>query len=255
MDGGSTDGSVEVIEKYAPWLTYWESTSDRGAAHAINKGLARVSGDWFNWLNSDDYLLPNALKMLVRLSQHVPDAKWISGGRIDVTEEGLPGRLRCPWLHHPNTVGLGKAHFLQDATFVQTAFLREHGITIPEEYSNAFDTVFFYRLLQHEKPLLTTTPFSAMRWHEAQKTADKANRRHEYQTGVLPFLQGRPLIIRALSAMLQSKFHPVVRALILLLTFYGLLPESSDWTACVYDNFEGEIREIEARRLVLLQGR
>ncbi len=61
IDGGSTDNSVEVIKKYEPWLTYWTSEADRGQTHAINKGLAKATGEVFNWINSDDVLMPGAL--------------------------------------------------------------------------------------------------------------------------------------------------------------------------------------------------
>ena len=61
IDGGSTDNSVEIIKKYEQHLTYWISEKDKGQSHAINKGLAIATGDIFNWINSDDYLAPNAL--------------------------------------------------------------------------------------------------------------------------------------------------------------------------------------------------
>jgi glycosyltransferase involved in cell wall biosynthesis len=61
IDGGSTDQTVEVIRRYEKWLTYWVSKKDRGQSQAINKGLARATGELFNWVNSDDFLLPGAL--------------------------------------------------------------------------------------------------------------------------------------------------------------------------------------------------
>lgn len=62
IDGGSTDNSVEIIKKYEKHLSYWVSEKDNGQSHAINKGFSRAKGEVINWLNSDDYYLPGALK-------------------------------------------------------------------------------------------------------------------------------------------------------------------------------------------------
>ncbi len=61
IDGGSSDNSIEIIKRYERHLTYWISEKDRGQSHAINKGLKKVTGDIFNWLNSDDFYEPKAL--------------------------------------------------------------------------------------------------------------------------------------------------------------------------------------------------
>src|SRR5262245_25235628 len=64
IDGGSTDDSVEIIRKYERWLNYWATENDRGQAHAINKAISRATGEIFNWINSDDPLLPSALSTI-----------------------------------------------------------------------------------------------------------------------------------------------------------------------------------------------
>ncbi len=64
MDGGSTDESVDIIKKYAPWLAHWESARDKGQADAINKGFSRITGSRANWVNSDDVLLPGCLELV-----------------------------------------------------------------------------------------------------------------------------------------------------------------------------------------------
>lgn len=95
MDGGSTDETVEIIKKYQPWITYWESKKDGGQSNAINKGLAKCSGEWFNWLNSDDYFLPNAL---FNLTSAIIDANYkptaVCGDILVVKENGVPFALK-----------------------------------------------------------------------------------------------------------------------------------------------------------------
>jgi len=65
IDGGSTDGSVDIIKKYQERIAYWISEPDNGQSHAINKGFEKATGAIFNWLNSDDLLMPSATTIAV----------------------------------------------------------------------------------------------------------------------------------------------------------------------------------------------
>lgn len=58
LDGGSTDDSVGILQKYSPWLSYWKSAKDKGQGEAINKGFNHAQGDLFAWLNADDSYFP-----------------------------------------------------------------------------------------------------------------------------------------------------------------------------------------------------
>ena len=88
VDGASTDSSVEIIKKYQSHLTYWISEKDNGQADAINKGLARASGEILAWLNSDDYYLPNTISAAVKVFEENPDVVMLYGDMLAVDEDG-----------------------------------------------------------------------------------------------------------------------------------------------------------------------
>ena len=93
VDGASTDGSVEIIKKYADKLTWWVSEKDSGQAEAINKGLSLAKGDILAWLNSDDYYLPGAISAAVKVFQDNPDVVLIYGNMLAVDERGQTTNL------------------------------------------------------------------------------------------------------------------------------------------------------------------
>ena len=79
IDGGSSDDSVEIIKRYESRLAYWVSEPDRGQTHAINKGLARVTGDVVAYINSDDVYLPGAFDAVAARFRHEPQCEWLCG--------------------------------------------------------------------------------------------------------------------------------------------------------------------------------
>lgn len=94
IDGGSTDGSVDIIRKYAERLAYWVSAKDAGQSDAINKGLARTTGQILGWLNSDDCYLPRCVSTIVECFEQYSDAGMIYGQVEIIDEHGRrTGRL------------------------------------------------------------------------------------------------------------------------------------------------------------------
>lgn len=89
IDGGSTDGSVDIIRKYQGSLAYWTSEPDRGQADAINKGFALATGAIMGWLNSDDLLLPQAIRWVVDNFRKHPDWNVTCGFREVIDAQGV----------------------------------------------------------------------------------------------------------------------------------------------------------------------
>lgn len=88
IDGGSTDSTVEIIKQYESQITYWTSEPDRGQTHAINKGIARATGDILAYLNSDDYYLPGTLFRVAEYFCQFPQTDLLHGRCRYVNEQG-----------------------------------------------------------------------------------------------------------------------------------------------------------------------
>jgi glycosyltransferase involved in cell wall biosynthesis len=172
IDGGSTDGSVELIRGYADRLAYWTSEPDRGQADAINKGWARATGDIVAFLNSDDYYLPGAISRVVELFRRNPGAGFASGQAVWVTESGEhvqktrftvdPDECRIFDLHSQTSVP-------QPAAFVRREVIEKVGMLDPS-FHFGLDGEFFLRVLGNFPGVSTPDVFACMRLHEASKS-------------------------------------------------------------------------------------
>lgn len=86
VDGGSSDGSLEVLKRYEEHFSWWCSERDGGQSEALNKGFSHARGRFLVWLNADDVLMPGALDAVEALISRRPDAKWIVGNLVYIDE-------------------------------------------------------------------------------------------------------------------------------------------------------------------------
>jgi glycosyltransferase involved in cell wall biosynthesis len=176
VDGGSSDSSVATIRAYAPWLTHWESERDEGQAHAINKGLRRVSGDIVAYLNSDDVYRPGAFRRAVAALMSSPRAVWLCGTCVLVDETAKTERLLRPhipdpfeeWLLKPS----GRAYsFPQPGVFLRRAAIDRLGL-FREDLHYSFDYEYWLRLLFNGfRPVQIDNVLATFRVHSTSKTA------------------------------------------------------------------------------------
>ena len=97
IDGGSTDGSLDIIKKYEPYLAGWVSEKDRGQTDAINKGFRRATGDYVAFQNSDDVFAPNAFARVAEAWRKTPDTDVFFGDMyITDEQDGILEELRAP---------------------------------------------------------------------------------------------------------------------------------------------------------------
>ena len=147
IDGGSKDGSVDIIKKYEQWLAYWVSEPDRGQSHAINKGFAKATGDIVAWLNSDDYYLPGTLKTIAEQALLHPNAgAWAGGGRQIDPETGKQLWERLPpLLTHNEILNWNKYYLPQPSCFMNRRVLGEK-LYLEERYHMQMDFDLWLRI-------------------------------------------------------------------------------------------------------------
>lgn len=125
IDGGSTDGTVDIIKQHEQLLTYWESSKDSGQSEAINKGLSRCSGTFFNWLNADDKLTPNALQTVSNVA--TTDTNIIIGKCQHITPNGRELAVGSAKIWDSLEATLGNYSMGQPSVFYRTEKVREIG--------------------------------------------------------------------------------------------------------------------------------
>jgi glycosyltransferase involved in cell wall biosynthesis len=169
IDGGSTDGSLEIIRKYASRLAYWISEPDRGQTEAINKGFARANGDIYAWLNSDDTYEPEAVAKAVEFLQIHPDVGMVYGDANFIDEQGnVIGRFPARQTDYPR-LRRGYVHIPQQAAFWRADLWRQVGPLDPSFYF-AMDYDLWVRLAKVSKLYYHPQTWANFRLHGDSKT-------------------------------------------------------------------------------------
>jgi len=173
IDGGSTDNTTDIIKKYEPFISYWTSEPDRGQSDALNKGLAKCTGDIFNWINSDDYLEENALFKVAEHFTNNPASELVCGWCSLFDEETLKESFK-----HRTEIfktleeTLVEQRINQPASFYKLSIVKKiGGINDQLNYVMDLDLWFRYLVTRGQKNILVVDDLLAhFRLHDQSKT-------------------------------------------------------------------------------------
>lgn len=169
IDGGSTDGSQKIIERYEKQLAYWESEKDRGFAHAYNKGFAKASGEILAYLNSDDMYCPWAFEMVGRSFGDIPEMEWLTtlypmNHSPEAGFIGLdPAQPYNRELYYANFYGRNLQWIQQESTFWRKSLWQKAGGYLDEDMKLAVDSELWARFFEVAELYAITTPLGGFR--------------------------------------------------------------------------------------------
>lgn len=125
VDGGSQDGSAEIIQRYASRLAWWVSEPDQGHADALNKGFARANGELLAWLNSDDIYEPGAVREAVEYMQANPQVSMVYGDANFINDQGqVIGKFPARQTSY-RRMRRGYVHIAQPSSFFRASAFRQ----------------------------------------------------------------------------------------------------------------------------------
>jgi GT2 family glycosyltransferase len=182
LDGGSTDGSVETIQRQAARLAYWRSRPDRGYADALNEGFSRAGGEILGWLNSDDMLAPWALRVVESVFRALPEVEWITtlyplvmdeGGMVIAARsaEGYNGEAFYRGRNVPLGPGFYTTVIQQESTFWRRSLWERAGARLDDSLRMAGDFELWARFFQHAELHAVGVPLGCFRFQERSFTS------------------------------------------------------------------------------------
>lgn len=189
MDGGSTDGSVEIIRRHESRLAFWTSAPDGGHYAAVNAGFARTSGGIMAWLNADDQYLPWTFSVVSEVFAQLPEVEWITtrwplrwdrrGRAVRCAARG--GYAREAFLRGAYAPGDGRPVIQQESTFWRRSLWERAGGRLDPEFPLGGDFELWARFFRHAELYAIDTPLGGFRMHGEQRSA---RQRAQYDSDV-----------------------------------------------------------------------
>lgn len=212
-DGGSTDSTIQVLKSYGKKI-WWLSEKDKGQTDAINKGLRRATGEILAYLNSDDYLLPEAFKTVTQSFQENPEELWLTGDYEIVGDQGQVRdgaivlykslqRLVMKFLPFLQMLLLGINNpIIQPSTFWRGELFAKVG-PFTQDLRYTMDYDWWWRAWKIQPPVFVSQKLSAFRIHGESKGGTQYEKQMSEQLSVA-HSHGVPSIVLTLQRLHNS---------------------------------------------------
>jgi len=179
MDGGSNDGSIEIIKKYEQHFTYWQSQKDNGQGAAINAGFEKSTGDILCWLNSDDMYMPGILLKIGSIFSNITDPAIVFGNCLHLYEHHSKARGSDVERDSKHLLLELCDYIIQPSTFWNKQAWQKNG-NLNESFHYVFDWEWFIRAKRADIKFSALNEYlSVYRIHEAHKTGSGGEKRSE----------------------------------------------------------------------------
>lgn len=172
VDGGSTDGTQDIIRRHERHLARWVSEPDRGHADALNKGFAGTTGSVMGWLNGDDVLHRGALRLLALVFSGFPDVEWLTAQASQMDAEGAVVQVQPPRAWSRLGFVSGDYRWIQqESTYWRRSLWERAGGRLSDAHALACDFELWMRFFRHARLQSTDGLVGGFRMHPGQRTA------------------------------------------------------------------------------------
>lgn len=211
VDGGSSDDSLAIIQRFEKEIAWWVSEPDQGQADAINRGFARAKGEIVAWLNSDDVYCPGAISAAVAALQKNPDSGFVYAKLDSIDQDGT--RFNTIAYQPYNLADLLSFRIIgQPSVFMRKSVLQKAG-QLDLSYHYLLDHQLWIRLAQEASIVYVPEVWAAARHHSAAKNVAQANGFGDEALRILDWAKTQPDLL-ALIDNNQGKVQAGVQRLV-----------------------------------------
>ena len=194
IDGGSTDESVSIIRKYARHLSFWVSRADRGQSHAINEGFRRATGEIICWLNSDDFYMPETLRIVADMLSHESGNFALVGHALRLHSDGQPpSRLEGRYSGLRRLLRFWDGYEMHQSSIFWRRDVFEKVGYLDESQHLILDFDYWVRIARHFDFVNVDRTLSATNYHARAKTGDNYREYHRELRKQSPRYWGSPV--------------------------------------------------------------